>query len=183
MVVTMNVTDEALMIAVREGSCEQLEILFERHHRMLYEFFYWMTADRAASESLVQDVFYRILTFRDTFRDEGQFKSWLFRIARDAHHDAYLKQEVAFTLEGEPASIRKVSPTGGEVVRKNKSESLRDALLQLPEERRELVVFSQHHQLSTEEIADLLDIDAPTAKVDVHRAMMELRDLYRTLSG
>jgi RNA polymerase sigma-70 factor (ECF subfamily) len=171
MVMPTNSTDETVMIAVREGAFAELETLFDRHHLALYEFFYRMTGDRAASESLVQDVFCRILKFRDTFRDESRFKSWLFRIARNAHHEAFRRK-----------SIRKVSPAATDVVRKDKSAALRDALLKLPEDRRELVVFSQYHQMTPEEIAELLDVDLPVAEVGVHRAMMELRDLYRTLS-
>ena len=79
--------------------------------------------------------------------------------------------------------MRDISPAGADVVRKDKSAALRDALLKLPEARRELVVFSQYHQMTPDEIAELLDVDLPTANVGVHRAMMELRDLYRTLSG
>jgi RNA polymerase sigma-70 factor (ECF subfamily) len=178
----MNSTDESLMIAVREGSCEELETLFDRHHLALYEFFYRMTGDRPASENLVQDVFYRILKYRDTFRDEGRFKSWLFRIARNTR-DAFRKQEVDSDPVDDPELMRKVSPAGSEVARKDKSGALRDALLKLPEDRREVVVFSQYHQMTPDEIAELLDIDVPAAKVRVHCAMMELRDLYRTLSG
>jgi len=168
---TTNSTDESLMMAVREGVWAELETLFDRHHVALYEFFYRMTGDRAAGESLVQDVFCRILKFRDTFRDENRFKPWLFRIARNAHHESFRKK-----------SMRDISPAGADVVRKDKSAALRDALLKLPEARRELVVFSQYHQMTPDEIAELLDVDLPTANVGVHRAMMELRDLYRTLS-
>ena len=50
---TLNSTDEALMVAVREGARSDLRILFERHHRAIYEFFFRMTGDRAVSENLV----------------------------------------------------------------------------------------------------------------------------------
>ena len=43
-----------------------------------------MTGDRAAAEDLVQDVFVRVLKYRATFRDEGRFETWVFRIARNA---------------------------------------------------------------------------------------------------
>lgn len=183
MVMTTNSTDESLMIAVREGAYEELETLFDRHHVALYDFFYRMTGDRAAGESLVQDVFYRTLKFRDTFRDEGRFIPWLFRIARNAHHDAIRKKEAVSALEEDPKSIQRVLPAGAEGMQKDKSLALRVALLKLPEDRRELVVFSQYQQLTPDEIAELLDIDVSAAKVGVLRAMMELRDLYRTLSG
>ena len=175
-------TDESLMIAVREGASEALETLFDRHHLALYEFFYRMTGDRAAGERLVQDVFYRILKFRDTFRDENRFKSWLFRIARNSHHVAFRKQAVGPVFEDDANTIRKLSPAGTEGAKKDKSGAVRDALLKLPEDRRELVVFSQYHHLTPDEIAELLDIDVPATKVAVLRAMMELRDLYRNLT-
>jgi RNA polymerase sigma-70 factor, ECF subfamily len=183
MVMTTNSTDESLMVAVREGESANLSFLFDRHHLALYEFFFRMTGNRAASENLVQDVFYRILKFRDTFRDEGRFNSWLFRIARNAHHELFRKQVVASTADDDPELMRKVSPSGREVMRRDKAAILRDALLKLPEDRRELVIFSQYHQMTPDDIAELLDIDVPAAKVRVHRAMLELRDLYRTLSG
>ena len=163
----LNSTDESSMTAVRKGARADLEILFDRHHLALYEFFYRMTGDRAASENLVQEVFCRMLKLRETFRDESRFKPWLFRIARMAHHDAYL-----------PTAIQDVT----DVAHKDKPQALRDALLKLPGNRRELIVFSQYLQLTAEEIAELLDMDVPAAKVGVHRAMMELRDLYRTIS-
>ena len=180
---TTNSTDESLMVAVREGEFAELRTLFDRHQLALYEFFFRMTGDRAVSENLVQDVFYRILKYRDTFRDEGRFRSWLFRIARNAHHDLFRKKEVVSTAGDDPELIRQVSTAVANDSRTDKTAILRDALLKLPEDRRELVVFSQYHQLTPDEIAELLDIDVPAAKVRVHRAMMELRDLYRTLSG
>jgi len=176
-------SDESLMAAVREGESRDLGILFDRHHLALYEFFFRMTGDRAASESLVQDVFYRILKYRDTFRDEDRFRSWLFRIARNSHHDLFKKQDSEAAGDCDPELMRKVSPSAGESAPNAGPVTLRCALLKLQEDRRELVVFSQYYQMTPEEIAELLDIDVPAAKVRVHRAMLELRDLYRALSG
>src|SRR5436190_20674388 len=90
---TLNSTDEALMVAVREGARSELRILFERHHRAIYEFFFRMTGDRAVSENLVQEVFDRIVKFRDTFREECQFRAWLYRMARHVHHDHCRRQD------------------------------------------------------------------------------------------
>jgi DNA-directed RNA polymerase specialized sigma24 family protein len=47
------VTDEALMLAVRDGHVSNLGPLFERYHRPLFDFLCRMTGDRAAAEDLV----------------------------------------------------------------------------------------------------------------------------------
>ena len=169
---TIDSTDESLMAAVREGEYSDLQILFERHHRTLYEFFYRMTGDRAVSEDLVQDVFSRILQYRDTFRDDSRFNSWLYRMARNVHHK--IKKE-DYELS-RPVTTSAAAATPG-----SRTEALRSALLNLPEDRRELVVLSQYLQLTPDEIAGVLDVDVPAARVRVHRALMELRDVYRTL--
>ena len=64
-------SDNQLMEEVRDGKVEKLAILFERHHVTLYNFFLRLTANRSISEDLVQDVFFRILRYRHTYRGES----------------------------------------------------------------------------------------------------------------
>ena len=71
----MTDTDEILMIAVRGGDVAKLGILFDRYHRALFDFFVRMTNSRAAADDLVQDVFFRMLKYRQTFRDDSRFRS------------------------------------------------------------------------------------------------------------
>jgi DNA-directed RNA polymerase specialized sigma24 family protein len=52
---SMDWTDEALMVSVREGDLDRLEILFQRYRDPLYDFFSRLTANRVASEDFVQD--------------------------------------------------------------------------------------------------------------------------------
>jgi HEAT repeat protein len=63
------VTDEVLMLAVRDGDLAKLGLLFERYHRALFDFLSRMTGDRTAAEDLVQDVFVRILKYRALMHD------------------------------------------------------------------------------------------------------------------
>src|SRR4030095_11266797 len=83
------VTDETLMEAGRNGDVAKLGMLFERHHRALFDFLVRMTGNASIAEDLVQDVFVRILKYRATWRGEGRFETWLFRIARNARADYF----------------------------------------------------------------------------------------------
>ena len=77
------------MRAVREGDLAQLGVLFERHAVNLFDFLSRTTGNRTAAEDLVQDVFVRMLKYRATFRDDGRFETWMFRIARNARADYF----------------------------------------------------------------------------------------------
>ncbi len=81
--------DHELMIAVRAGDIRRLGELFERHHGRLYGFFVRLTNQPSVSEDLVQIVFYRILKYRHTYRDEGKFSAWFYHLARKVAADHF----------------------------------------------------------------------------------------------
>src|SRR5262245_493083 len=93
------VTDEALMQAVRDGDLAKLGVLFERHHRSLFDFLCRVTGDRAKAEDLVQDVFVRMLKYRATYRDDGRFETWMFHLARNARADYFRLRRAARYVE------------------------------------------------------------------------------------
>jgi RNA polymerase sigma factor (sigma-70 family) len=80
-------SDNAIMMKVKNGDLDKLGLLFERHHRALFGFVFHMTGQRELSEDMVQNVFYRILKYRHTFRGDGEFKSWMYHMARNVIND------------------------------------------------------------------------------------------------
>src|SRR5215471_3566079 len=106
----MHETDENLMKAVRNGEVAKLGLLFDRHHRALFDFFARMTGNRIVAEDLVQDVFFRILKYRATFREESRFKAWMFHIARNARIDHFKKHSAETGLRDEGTAALQ-SPT------------------------------------------------------------------------
>jgi len=180
----MDQTDEALMLRVRDGDVAKLGVLFERHHAALFQFFRRMTGNRPAAEDLVQDVFFRILKYRRTFRDDSRFTAWMFHIARNARHDYFNKRpqtvsEPETSLERAGASIVPHEQMECEA----DSALLEQALSELREDKRELLVLARYQELKYSEIAELLGVDIGTVKVRVHRAVKELRDIFLRLSG
>ena len=175
-------TDETLMRAVRDGDVSQLGHLFERYHTRLFEFLSRMTGNRVAAEDLVQDVFVRILKYRGTYRDDGRFETWLFRIARNARADYFRR---AAPLDSLPDSMLDQPADGpgpaAQLEMDRDVARLRKALLKLRDDRRELIVLARYQGLRHEQIAELLDIEVGAVKVRLHRAIAELRDVFRQL--
>jgi RNA polymerase sigma-70 factor (ECF subfamily) len=55
--------------------------------------------------------------------------------------------------------------------------------MQLPEDKREILVLSRFQELKYEEIARLLGCETNTVKVRVHRALQQLREVYLGLEN
>ena len=60
---------------------------------------------------------------------------------------------------------------------------LEEALQQLPEDKREVLVLSRYHELRYEDIAAILKCEIGTVKVRVYRALRELRETFHQLRG
>jgi RNA polymerase sigma-70 factor (ECF subfamily) len=174
-------SDHELMLAVRAGDIARLGELFERHHRRLYSFFVRLTNQPSASEDLVQLVFYRILKYRHTYRDEGKFSAWIYHLARKVAADHYRKSSIA-PAATDPADLT-VFPDAAPAPAQRAAEAddlafLRAALARLPLEAREVLVLSRLQNVEHKEIARLLDCSVGAVKVRVHRALKDLRDVY-----
>jgi RNA polymerase sigma factor (sigma-70 family) len=177
------VTDEWLMRAVRDGDLTRMGMLFERHHRPLFDFLYRMTGDRGAAEDLVQDVFVRMLRYRATYRDDGRFETWMFRIARNARADHFRKQGAAVYVPEDDMDWASDEPGPARLLERARDMArLKRAIQALREDRRELIVLVRYRGMSHEQVGAILGVDAGTVKVRFHRAIKELRDAFSRVS-
>jgi RNA polymerase sigma factor (sigma-70 family) len=177
---TNSLPDEELMLQVREGVGEMLGVLFDRYQLPLFNFYCRLTGDRAASEDLVQDVFFRILKYRQTYRPGTPFRAWMYQIARNARQDYHRKHPQAVTFEPEMApAVLCIDAAESE----QQTGLLHKALLMLPEEKREVLLLSRFQELKYDEIARMLDCEVGTIKVRIHRALRELRTIFEKISN
>ncbi len=174
-------SDHELMLAVRAGEIRRLGDLFERHHRPLYGFFVRLTNQPSASEDLVQIVFYRILKYRHTYRNEGKFSAWIYHLARKVAAD-HFRKHASIPTPADPADFHN-HPDQAPAPDTNAATSddlvlLRQALTRLTHEHREVLVLARLEHLNHQEIARLLDCSVGAVKVRAHRALKELREVY-----
>ena len=178
--------DHLVMLAVRDGDVERIGTLFDRHHRMLFNFFLRLTANRALSEDLVQDVFFRMLKYRQTFQPATNFTAWMYQIARNAHLDQTRKHRLEIVPDDDAAwgEVAGADPDPHEQLAQAQDIGLlRRALAKLPLEKREVLVLSRFQNLKYLEIAEILDCEVGAVKVRVYRAIRELSQIFFELSG
>ena len=175
-------TDSELMRQVRAGRTAALATLFERHHARLYRYCLRMTGQRAAAEDLVQETFMKMLKYKGTFRDDSAFVPWMFGIGRNECL-AHLRRTAGDRASGDAHDLADTVAPVESTHAHDEQELVRRALLELPADRREVLVLSRYEYRSYEEIAEVLDCSVGAVKVRVHRAIKQLRDVYLRLTG
>jgi RNA polymerase sigma factor (sigma-70 family) len=174
-----SVSDEDVMLQVRNGEVEMLGVLFDRYQAPLFNFYCKMTQDRTVSEDLVQEVFLRILRYRQTYRPNTTFRTWMYQIARNTRLDQVRKTRPEAPFASEP-----VAPTSlNSAQQQQEAALLQRALMRLPEDKRELLVLSRFQELKYDEIARLLGCEVGAVKVRVHRALQQLRQIFLQLES
>lgn len=178
-------SDNTLMLKVKDGHLDKLGLLFERYKKPLFGFFYGMNKDAELSEDLVQNVFFRILKYRYLFRGEeaGNFKTWMFHIARNVNNDHYRKNKL-----GKPESVElwenKLGYTDDHALQRLRDDEmsvLSLALDKLPPEKREIILLSKYQEKKYKEIGEILGCSEGAVKVKVFRALQELKVVYQQL--
>ncbi len=170
------------MDEVSRGRTAALAELFERHHRPVYRFFLRMSGEPQLSEDLAQEVFFRVLKYKDTFHPGRPFLAWLYQIARNLLTDNARKRKFE-VLPGELEVVSDREGTDDEIARRQEILLVRRALARLPVEKREVLVLSRFQNLKYEEIAALLGCEVNTVKVRVYRAVRALAQIYGELAG
>jgi RNA polymerase sigma-70 factor (ECF subfamily) len=104
----------------------------------------------------------------------------MYQIARNTRLDQVRKVRPESPLVAEPIAPTRASDAAE---RQQQAQLLQRALMQLPEDKREILVLSRFQELKYDEIARLLGCETGAAKVRVHRALQQLREIYTALES
>lgn len=174
------------MLKVKSGDLDKMALLFERYYRPLYGFLLKMCKDKAGSEDMVQTVFYRMLKYRHTFTGEGEFKTWMYHLARNVLNDEVKKNK----KHTEQRDIRNYeeSVEGGKRADEDLDKSqqlvaLEHAMKALNKEYYEVLILSRYQELKYAEIAEILNTSEGNVKVKIHRALKQLQGIYFSKNG
>ncbi len=170
-----SLSDEELFELLRgNNDLSAFAVLYERYSRNVYTYCLKMLGNKMEAEDLYQDIFLRMYDYRHSFRG-GNFANWLFTIARTQclNQIRQRKHTVDETILEEMRFA--VSPTWEDSLLLR--EQIDQALQQLPESFREVIILRFYQDLSFAEIAERLGISVSLAKVRNFRALQMLRKL------
>lgn len=151
-----------------DDAVTQLEALYRDLSPALLAYFRRQRALAGTAEDLLQDTFVRAIRGFARLHGSVSPRAYLFGIARHVSLDALRAHRPTEELFAEPAAPV-VAPEDARL------EPMRAAIASLPEAQRETLLLKLHHELSYDEIAEVLGIPVGTVRSRLHHAVNQLR--------
>jgi RNA polymerase sigma-70 factor (ECF subfamily) len=165
----INLTREAVARA-KAGDSEGLHYLYVRYADDVQRFINGLVRDHHEAEDITQNVFAKLMTAINKYEERAvPFDAWILRVARNAALD-HLRAKRAI-----PTEEVRLTDTGRAQTAQDRGQALRQALEDLPEDQREVLVLRHIVGLSPVEIADTLEKSESSVHGLHHRGRRSLR--------
>ena len=169
-----------LVAAARGGSRPAFEELVRQTYADTYSLARRITGNEEDARDVVQEVYLRAFKGLKKFRGDAQLSTWLYRITANcaATHMRKRGRNQHVDLD----DLRQVADDRPEIDPSARADAsmlrqrVDEALAELPEGLREVVVLRDVYDMPHEEIAEALGISEGAAKVRLHRARQRLRE-------
>ncbi|GAB4363423.1 MAG: RNA polymerase sigma factor RpoE [Calditrichia bacterium] len=185
--------DRRLIQAALEGQEKAYETLLLKYRNLVYTIMVKMVRNPQEAEDLTQEAFMKAFNSLASFNDEFAFSTWLMKIATNNCIDFLRKRKLRTYSIHEPIQykdekieieIPDTTPTPEKsLLQEERKKMLEEAINQLPERYRYVILLRHKEEKSYEEIAEILNLPLGTVKAQIFRAReilnKKLKDVLR----
>lgn len=158
---------------------EYLEYLMRRYGDKVLKLAYYHVRDRHLAEDITQEVFCRVYKNMDKFRQESSYFTWIYRITVNLCHDhlrsAYFRRILPW---GNTRRLNDMAISNERLFEAAEGGDVFQKVMDLPLKYRTVVALYYFEELSTVEIADVLEISEGTVRTQLCRARNILKDVF-----
>ncbi|MFD2610814.1 RNA polymerase sigma factor SigW [Paenibacillus gansuensis] len=181
----VNAMDARLARLARNGDQSAFAELVGLYKDKIYNLGYRMLGNRQEAEDVVQETFLRVYSNLERYDEAQKFSTWIFRIGTNLCIDRLRKKKPGYSLdaelnEGEGTDMYSMLPSNDPGPEKmllltETQDMIHKAIEELPAKYKSAVVLKYLHDLSLQEIGDILGVPVTTVKTRVHRGREFLR--------
>ncbi|PMC33786.1 RNA polymerase subunit sigma-70 [Bacillus sp. UMB0899] len=159
------------MIAYQNGDDEALDRIYTILRQPLYSFIFRYSRDEQLTIDLVQDTFVKLQRYKHDYNPKkGKLKSYLFQIAYRLMVTKLNRRKKWRSL------LPFLTPIQTEEFHHSDRMTIREAVANLPEIQRAVILLFYYHDMPQEEIAKILGIPQGTVKSRLHTAIKKLKE-------
>lgn len=184
LLLSLEQTDEALMLAFQKGETAAFEVLLKRHERGVYTFAKRHLGNRMQAEEVTQESFLRVIKASSRYRPTAGFRNYLYQIARNLCLDILRRRSRGMeepSVDPNPAAMVESVPNGNpgpesRVGARQMRSALQRALDQLPPEQREVFLLKEVKDMKLQDVARVTGTNLNTVKSRLRYALAGLRE-------
>src|SRR5215213_3722508 len=178
--------DRELVATALKGGEGSFEELVRRYQRPISAYVYRMVGNYESALDLTQEIFIKVHSSLQRYREEFKFSTWIYRIAHNAAVDhlrrnSSREQSLVMGPEGDqydlPVESGRPSPEQ-ESERKERRVEIESVVRSLPANYRALIILRHSQDLSYEEIVEVTGLPLGTVKNRLFRAREMMRQQF-----
>ncbi len=172
--------DQLLIDRALAGDRSAFGQLATRYQDRLFSSMLGVTGSAEEAEDVVQDALVRAFLKLDTFQQNSQFFTWLYRIAFNVALSRHRRRRSRISIDQTRDATGTEPIDNGELpdepmLRRERVDLVRRALAQLTEQHRAILVLREMEECSYEAIAEILSISIGTVRSRISRARCQLK--------
>ncbi|HHY83882.1 MAG TPA: sigma-70 family RNA polymerase sigma factor, partial [Clostridiales bacterium] len=182
--------EKKLLAKAKKGDIEAFEKLVENYQKKAFNIAYRMMGDYDDANDMTQEAFIRVYKSIKNFKEQSSFSTWIYRIITNVCLDELRKRKNASVVSIDEdvklddsdvkRQIESDGPTPEETAERNELKRLvGDAIKDLSDEHRAVIVLRDLRGFSYEEIAGILKCPEGTVKSRISRARQALKDILK----
>lgn len=165
-------TDKELIHKVHNGDKEALNIIVGKYYDEIYRFCVYLTGNDMDSYDITQEIFLKFIKYVDSYRYKN-LKGYLLIIARNSCCDYFRHKKDTLWIEDMAESGKEDS----QITDMEDGMLLRQTLLRIPPEQREVIILHVYEELKFVEIAKMLGCNLSTVKSRYFQGIKKLTRL------
>lgn len=181
MAMVLQDNETELVIRAQGGDRNAFSELVRMHAQGVRNVIFRMCGDEQVAEDAAQETFIRAWSNLGSFRKDASLRNWLYRIALNAATDMLRKEKRILPGAMEDFHLADPGPgPEGLFLQEERTAVVQQAIRDLPDASRAVLVLKEYEGLSYHEIAETLDIPIGTVMSRLNYAR---RSLKETLKG
>ena len=167
--------DEKLVAQALNGNAKAWLALISRYESAIFQYGIRMTGNSHDASDLMQDIFVSVYRSLNSYRGNGEFKGWLYRIAHCRCMEMYRKKKYFTDIDDIPEPLCERPCPELQLTSDRQSRAVVEAMQTLPFIQKAVVELKFFGQFTFEEIAEQMDISVNTAKSRLYAALAKLK--------
>jgi len=162
---------------VKAGDFRAFSQIVSDYQQMVFTVVFRIVNNREDAEDITQEIFIKVFKSLDSFKEESEFSTWLYRIAYNTTLSEIRKRKIVFASYDDDFSTLKDEEVSENIEDRATEERifyLEQALKTLPAEDALLITMFYLDNQSIEEISRIANLSQANVKVKLHRIRKKL---------